>query len=168
MDLPARFTEIHDALFESCLLIQRTDAEVCEHGVEGGPQGRFIMSSLGVYVWHRQKKLLSIPTCVWQNRDVYKVTDGERGWGGGPESLALLDGTCGLQTTWLEMGSIPLQWDEERLWPGLQKDGLMGDARGSPKYTFLSSLLIHLESVLRHLQQAGSSLMSGVFKPNFY
>lgn len=48
------------------------------------------------------------------------------------------------------------------------KDGLMGDAWASPKYTFLSSLLIHLEFVLRHLQQAGTSLMSEVFKPNFY
>lgn len=50
MDLPARFTEIRDALLESRLLVQRTDPEVCEHGVEGGPQGRVIISSLGTYV----------------------------------------------------------------------------------------------------------------------
>lgn len=68
--------------------------------------------------------------------------------------------------TWNGIYSIAVRW--VTLVTRLRKDGLMGEARASPKYTFLSTLLIHLEFVLRHLQQASSSLMSEVFKPNFY
>lgn len=124
MDLPARFTGIYDALSASSPLSSRAE---CERYVKVVWREDFNVGPLcfpPVLTCNANKRQPSVYPSASERCLQYHC---ERGLWEYPESLALLDVIVGFQKAWLETRSVPLQWNEYNLWPGLGKDGCVGE-----------------------------------------